>query len=68
MDESATVRQFLGAHAGAFCDECLGRVLGLPREDVKIAIFSAANTFWRTQGSCTGCGRPAVVSRVRPAA
>src|SRR5262249_41494712 len=68
MDESTTLRQFLWAQGGTWCDECLGRELDLPREDVKIAIFSAASTFARTQGYCTACGRPAAVSRVPRAA
>jgi hypothetical protein len=65
MDEFERIAAFLGANHGAFCDECLGDRLGLPRDEVKTAIFTLAKDFARRYGHCRGCRRSTAVTSQR---
>ena len=65
MDEAVVLRTFLDRRPGRFCDGCLGDALGIPREDVKAAIFSRSGEFARVYGYCSMCRQPTAVTAVR---
>jgi len=62
MDDPAAIRMCLSAHRGAFCDDCLCGLLGIPADEVKEAIFACAREFARAYGYCKGCRRTKVVT------
>ena len=62
MDEPAAIRKFLSTDAGPFCDDCLCGLLGIPADEVKVAIFACAREFARVYGYCKACRQPKVVT------
>ena len=65
MDETLALQEFLYSHAGQFCDGCLAIRMGMPRDDVKIAIFADPRAFARVSGFCSACRKPAAVTALR---
>ena len=68
MDDPAAIRTVLSTNRGPFCDDCLCRLLGIPTEEVKVAIFAAALEFARVYGYCKACRQTKVVTAKRLAA
>lgn len=69
MDDVVAIRDFFAGNAGAFCDECLSRPIGLPQDELKAAIFMHSRSFTRVLGHCGWCGRsPLAVTSMRRAA
>ncbi len=65
MDDERAILEFLSATGGPFCDDCLGRRVGLASDDVKSAILTRAGDFSRTYSRCSACRQPRVVTRKR---
>ncbi len=65
MDDEQAILEFLNATGGPFCDDCLGRRVGLASDDVKIAILTRAGDFSRVYSRCTACRQAKVVTRKR---
>jgi uncharacterized protein with PIN domain len=68
MDESVAAQEFLAVNAGAFCDECMGKPLGIQEDELKAAIFADSRMFARTMGRCRECRRLRPVTSLRRAA
>ena len=68
MDESLAAQEFLAVNAGAFCDDCMGKPLGIEQDELKAAIFADSRVFARTMGRCRQCRRMLAVTSLRRAA
>jgi hypothetical protein len=55
MDDPAAIRTVLSTNRGPVCDDCLCRLLGIPADEVKVAIFAYAPEFARVYGYCRAC-------------
>jgi hypothetical protein len=62
MDEPAAIQTFLSRNTGSFCDDCLCGLLGIPADEVKVAIFASAREFARVYGYCKTCRQSKVVT------
>jgi len=62
-------RGFLILHEGAdFCDECLGRALGISTAQVRMAVATLAKSaaILRDRWTCKSCRRHLLVTRAIP--
>jgi hypothetical protein len=62
MDDPAAIWTVLSTNRGPFCDDCLCRLLGIPADEVKVAIFASAPEFARVYGYCKACRQTKVVT------
>jgi hypothetical protein len=63
MDDPWAIRDFLGDNFGQFCDDCLGKALGLTADEVKTTVFAGARDFSRSYGDCKTCRQRKAVTR-----
>jgi hypothetical protein len=72
VEDERLIRGFLVSEAGRFCDDCLGGLLGLPRDGmniaVRLAIRGQGHRFTREYGRCAACGQLCIVTRKHLAA
>jgi hypothetical protein len=63
MDEPRAIRDFLAENFGHFCDDCLGKALGIHPDEVKTTVFVGTRDYARVYGECRACRRRKAVTR-----